>query len=101
MFRTVLKEGMVNVPVTYEIRDHNQSLLTLSGYDSVRLYIQGYSSDYLTATVNSAGNVTVTFPSAVMSDVGIKKAYFIAVDNTTDLIPLGETGEIVVKGEFE
>ena len=102
MFRTVLRQGMIDVPITYEIRDENNNLATLSGYDSVRLYIEGYSSSYLTATVNSAGNVTVTFPTEIMADKSVKKAYFVATDNTnTDFIPIGEVGEIVVKGTWE
>lgn len=100
MFITTLRVGAVNVPVTYEIRDQENNLATLTGYDSVRLYIKGYSSSYITATVNSTGNVTVTFPAGVMV-AGEYEAKFIAVDNTNDMIPLGLCGKIKVLDTWE
>ncbi len=101
MFKTILRVGAVDVPITYEIRDQDNNLATLSGYDAVRLYIQGYASPgYIAAVVNSAGNVTVTFPVSDMA-AGEKVAKFIAVDNTTDFIPLGLTGIVKVLGEWE
>lgn len=85
-----LRKGAINVPVQFEIRDSND-LLTLSGYDSVKLYINGYASSPITATIISAGLVSITFPTALCAQVGEYKAYFGAFDNTTDFIPLGDS----------
>ena len=85
-----LRKGAINVPVQFEIRDGND-LLTLTGYDSVKLYINGYASSPITATLISTGVVSVTFPSAFCAVTGEYKAYFGAFDNTTDFIPLGES----------
>lgn len=101
MFKTILREGAINSICTYEVRNQSGDLLDLTAYDSVRLYIEGYASTYITATsATAAGIVTITFPSAVMVK-GKYGAKFIAVDNTTDMIPLGLVGEIVVLGAWE
>lgn len=98
MVETVLRENAGSIPIQYEIYDGND-LMDVSGYDAVRLYIQGYASNYITASVISTGVVNVIYPSSFMTK-GNYKAKFQALTGS-DLIPLGQIITIIVKGTWE